>query len=200
MDTDRFAAKAGTYDSGDERVANVHRIAKAIIGHSVLHRAMQIMDFGSGTGLLTERIAPFVRRVTAIDVSPAMNEQLERKRSSIECELEILPVDLLATTVDVRLDGIVSSMALHHVQDVESLLRRMHGLLVDGGFLALADLDAEDGHFHDDMDGVYHAGFDRAHIARLAERAGFREVEVVDATVITRPSGEYPVFLLKARR
>ena len=68
------------------------------------------------------------------------------------------------------------------------------------GFIALADLDAEDGRFHPDMSGVYHAGFARASIRALAEQAGFSQVEICTASVAQKPWGDYPIFLLTARR
>jgi hypothetical protein len=44
-------------------------------------------------------------------------------------------------------------MALHHVPDLDALLRSVAGLLVDGGRLASADLDEDpDGAFHADLD------------------------------------------------
>lgn len=39
----------------------------------------RVLDFGCGTGLLTERLAPRVREVVAVDASPAMVEVLAGK-------------------------------------------------------------------------------------------------------------------------
>jgi len=161
--------------------------------------------FGSGIVAIA-----FARRrpqaeVTAVDVSAAMNLELEAKRHRLPCELEILPLDLtgepLHTCLDgVRFDGIVSSLTLHHVADIPALLVRFYALLPPGGFIALADLDAEDGRFHPDMSGVYHAGFAREQIRALAEQAGFSQVEICTASVAQKPWGDYPIFLLTARR
>ncbi|MFT4977943.1 MAG: putative TPR repeat methyltransferase [Myxococcota bacterium] len=38
-----------------------------------------VMDFGASTGLVATRIAPMVANVLAVDVSPAMLEQLAEK-------------------------------------------------------------------------------------------------------------------------
>ena len=37
------------------------------------------MDFGSGTGLLLEIIAPRVNKIAALDISKTMNKELESK-------------------------------------------------------------------------------------------------------------------------
>jgi len=200
MKNDPFEHRAADWEKNRQRIENVDNIARTM--HERVHftGTMEVMDFGSGTGLLLERIAPKVRKVTAVDTSAAMNEQLERKRDALPCELEILRVDLLATPIGRRFDGIVSSMTLHHVDDVPALLRTFHGLLDDGGFIALADLDREDGRFHADDTGVFHEGFDREALAAAARDAGFTAVETCTASVIRKPRGDYPVFLLTARK
>ena len=55
---------------------------------------MELVDFGSGTGLLLERMALSVRKITAIDVSPAMNEQLRAKVEQIPCEVIVYEINL----------------------------------------------------------------------------------------------------------
>ena len=65
---------------------------------------------------------------------------------------------------------------------------------------ALADLDTEDGSFHDaDAEGIHHLGFDRAELTGLARAAGFVDVEVRTATEIEREGRRYPMFLLLGR-
>lgn len=200
MSKDFFEHKAGTYEKDDNRVSNVESIANSIIANVSLDRSMQLIDFGSGTGLLLERIAPLVKKITAIDISKSMNAQLAKKKASLGCEIEILEVDIASTEIAQKYDGIISSMTMHHVQDVEALFLKLHSLLNDGGFIAISDLDSEDGSFHTEDTGVYHSGFDRVTIAQAAEQAQFHDVRVVDASIVRKPHGEYPVFLLTAKK
>ena len=205
MKQDLFAHKAQEYEANGQRVATVQGIGQHLLSAIALHGDMHLMDFGSGTGLLLEQLAPVVGKVTAVDVSAAMNQELERKRHRLPCELEILPLDLTAQPLDARLagacfDGIVSSLTLHHVADVPALLARFYTLLPPGGFIALADLDTEDGRFHSDMTGVFHAGFARESLAQWVTHAGFGEISFTTACQISKPQGNYPVFLLTARR
>jgi len=65
-------------------------------------------------------------------------------------------------------------MTLHHIKDVRGLLKRFHHALLPGGYIAIADLDKEDGRFHDNHDGVFHHGFDRDELGLLFAEAGFR--------------------------
>ncbi len=200
MSRDFFEHKAGVYDSDDNRVSNVENIAAAIMAHVELDSDMHLMDFGSGTGLLLQSIAPFVRKITAVDISTAMNQQLENKRASLGCEIDILELDLVSADIDVQFDGIISSMTMHHVEDIRAMFVKFYALLNEGGVLAVSDLDREDGSFHTEDTGVYHFGFDRGVIAEAAKSAGFQAVNVVDASVVKKPHGVYPVFLLTAKK
>lgn len=200
MNEDLFANRAADWDRASHRVDNVENIAAAIRDRVPFEPTMEIMDFGSGTGLLLERVAPLVRKICAVDTSPSMNAELAGKAGSLGCELEILQHDLTKDVLERRFDGIVSSMTLHHIEDVPALFRTFHGLLNDGGFLALADLDAEDGSFHPDNEGVHHFGFDRDALVGMARDAGFRDPEVATASVLRKPARDYPVFLLTASR
>ena len=199
MTTDHFAQKAGTYEQNPKRVENVDNISNAILSTISLNPAMHIMDFGSGTGLLLERIAPHVAKITAVDVSKAMIEQLNGKLHRLPCAVEMLEVDLETAHLDHKFDGIISSMTLHHIRDIPAIFKKFHDLLKPGGFIALADLDSEDGSFHTPgTEGVHHHGFDRDALASVAQDAGFNHIQMTTASVLDRPNGAYPVFLLTA--
>ncbi len=200
MSHDFFAEKAASYEQNPQRVDNVVAIGNAIKATIPLQSGMQLLDFGAGTGLLLQQIAPWVAKITALDVSPSMNAQLRAKAADIGCELEVLELDLTQTPFQRQFDGIISSMTLHHIADIPALLLQFHQLLRPGAFIALADLDTEDGSFHTEDTGVFHCGFDRAEIATQARAAGFVEVQVHAASVVQKPHGQYPVFLLTGRR
>lgn len=200
MDIDRFAGKAGSYDHNPDRVDNVHSIGNAILQAIAFDPAMHIIDFGSGTGLLLERIAPRVRKITAVDVSTAMTAQLRAKLERVACEVEIAEIDLEKSDLPGTFDGIISSMTMHHIQDVQAMFCKFHSLVKPGGFIAISDLDLEDGSFHSEDTGVHHFGFDRDEFARMAVAAGFSSALVSTASVVSKPQGEFPVFLLTAVR
>ncbi len=200
MSIDHFAHKAQHYEHNPRRVDNVASIASAILEEIPLSKTMHIVDFGSGTGLLLGQLAAHVGHITAIDTSPAMNAQLRGKQAQLPCFLDILEVNLEQADVALSVDGIVSSMTLHHVQNIAAMFLKFHGLLKPGGFIALADLDTEDGRFHSEDTGVFHHGFDRATLAHMASAAGFQSVQVRDASMINKPQGRYNVFLLTGHK
>ena len=200
MKVDYFEHTAGSYEQNRGRVDNVTAIADAIRQSISLDRAMHIMDFGSGTGLLLERIAPCVGRITAVDVSGAMNAQLRAKQEKLGCEIDIVEVDLAKSSLDQQFDGIVSSMTLHHIENIEAMFGRFYSMLKAGGFIAIADLDTEDGSFHTEDTGVFHHGFDRHWISEIAAKVGFQAVQVSPTSMIQKPQGDFSVFLLTAVR
>lgn len=198
MSDDFFQHKAAVYEQDERRVANVHTIAGSIIKRIALKPTMQLMDFGSGTGLLLGQIASHVAKITAVDISKSMNQQLRDKKDSLACEVEVLEMDLCTTDLDRKFDGIISSMTMHHVEDVPAMFEKFRSLLKPGGFIAIADLETEDGSFHTEDTGVFHNGFDGQALVDFATDAGFKQAEVAQASIVHKLQGEYPVLLLTA--
>jgi len=199
MKIDHFAHKADNYENR-ERADTVGQIADAMRARIAFNRSMRIMDFGSGTGLLLAAIAPHVHSIAAVDVSPSMNVQLRDKLADIACPVEMIELDLEQSTLDRKFDGVISSMTMHHIKDVAAMLKTFHALLNDGGFIAIADLEREDGSFHGEEPGVHHLGFEPDTFAAMAVRAGFKNVTTSTATVIQKPQRDYPIFLSTATR
>lgn len=162
---------------------------------------MRVMDFGAGTGLIAGHIAPRVAKVIAVDISPSMLEALAAK-PELRGKVEPRCQDIMETPLEGTVDAIVSAMALHHVEDTAALVTRFADALEPGGFLALADLDREDGSFHaPGTEGVYHAGFDRAELGGIFERSGFEAIRFTTALDVRKDGGAiYPVFFMTARK
>jgi cyclopropane fatty-acyl-phospholipid synthase-like methyltransferase len=198
MSNDFFKNKAASYEQDSNRVANVHTIADSIIERVALKPDMHLMDFGAGTGLLLGQIAPHVAKITAVDISPSMTEQLRKKQGELGCEVEVREMDLCTENLDTTFDGIISSMTMHHIEDVPAMFAKMHSLVKPGGFIAIADLETEDGHFHSEDTGVFHLGFTGEDLVRFATEAGFKNAGVKLASTISRPNADYPVLLLTA--
>ncbi|RLA75553.1 MAG: class I SAM-dependent methyltransferase [Epsilonproteobacteria bacterium] len=196
MKKDLFSHKASKYEQNKNRVQNVKNIARAITKSINFNNSMEIMDFGSGTGLLLEQIAPFVKKITAVDMSPSMNEQLKNKKDMIGCELDILQIDLSKEKPKQKFDAIISSMTIHHIKDTKKLLNDFYDMLNKNGAIALADLETEDGSFHTEDTGVFHFGFDKKEIQKLTKQVGFKNVAIQTVSVAKKPYGDYAIFLL----
>ena len=107
------------------------------------------------------QIAPDVNEITAIGISASMNDVLQSKMNAIDCTLHIVEMDLTKTTLDAKFDCIVSSMTMHHIENMEEIFKTLYSLLDKNGTIAIADIDTEDGSFHTKDTGFFHLGFDR---------------------------------------
>ena len=197
---DFFAEKAEAYDGQKSSTQNVDNIAQSILKDISFSKEMHIMDFGSGTGLLLSQIAPHVDEITAVDISVSMNGVLQSKMNAIDCKLQILELDLTKERLNTKFDSIISSMTIHHIKNVQEIFKKFYSLLNDNGTIAIADLDKEDGSFHTEDTGVFHYGFDRNEFLSIAENTGFRHLKIQTASVIDKPTGNYPVFLLTGKK
>lgn len=202
----RFDQAAATWDENPARLLLATQIASAIRSQVPVDPGMTIIDFGCGTGLVSLALQPYVGRIIGIDSSPGMLAVLNKK----EQQLGITNVETLCwdlnnqPTPDLHADIIVSAMTLHHIPDLPKVLRALLQMLTPGGYLALADLEAEDGTFHEDSTGVYHHGIDRDWLLAQLQQLGLRHLNASTAHVIERPSAEglkqYPVFLISGQK
>ena len=160
-----------------------------------LSKCQHWLDFGAGTGALSVPLAAHVGRVTALDTSAAMLAKLIEKNVA---NITTLERDIFCGLSETY-DGVISSMALHHVADTPQLLSCMHQSLKTKGRLALVDLYREDGSFHGDnkAKGVVHLGFDPQQLLEQATKAGFKDLSYRQIFSIEHKNGRsYPLFLL----
>ena len=203
----RFDAIAADWDDSPTRRALAAGVAAAITAAVPLQAHWHALEYGCGTGLVGAALAPRVARLLACDVSPGMLAVLAAKARAAGLDhLQTRVLDLTREPAPAeRFDLVFSSMTLHHIPDVAALLRVLHGLLKPDGWLALADLDAEDGSFHrPDVPGVMHHGFDRAALQADLRNAGYTDVRARTAHTVSKTAADgrerrYPVFLITAR-
>jgi 2-polyprenyl-3-methyl-5-hydroxy-6-metoxy-1,4-benzoquinol methylase len=197
----KFDEKAQDWDT-PERQERTRAIAATIREHVPLNGEMRAIDIGAGTGLLGLELARDVGSMVLAEPSAGMLAVARQKLASGgPANATAIPFDIQAEDPAIgHFDLAVSLLVLHHVEDTAAALRRIHDLLAPGGRIALLDLDAEDGTFHDDQEGIHHHGFDAAAIVRLATEAGFHDAESRIAGEIDRDGRPYPLFLLTGRR
>ena len=197
---DHFHKKAETWDEkGSVQVEGAKIIAEAIKQKVALSNAMEILDFGVGTGLLGFEIAKQVKKVYGVDTSVSMLEKLKAKNTP-ELSIEVFHQDIVHTPLEKSFDGLISSMTLHHVEDLKKFFETIFTNIEDGGFIAIADLEKEDGTFHSDNTGVFHFGFDLDELCKIVKDAGFYDVETENINTISKPEKDFGVFLLTAKK
>jgi ubiquinone/menaquinone biosynthesis C-methylase UbiE len=200
----RFDDAAASWDDDPGHEKRQVAVADAIKQAVDLRPDTKAVDVGGGTGRLSILLADAVGSVVVTDPSAGM-VQVARERieaAGLGDRVRVVQADLTTDRLDGSYDVVWSSMALHHVQDLDGLLRSLASHLVDGGRLCIADLDEDpDGAFHaDKVDFAGHDGFNRERLAEQLARAGFVDVDFVDATTILKGEREFGVFLCTATR
>ena len=194
-----FDTRAKEWDKGETRVAGTLTIAEAIAARHAFHKEMEVLDFGVGTGLLGFEIAPKVKRLYGVDTSKKMLEQVEAKNTP-EAFIEPIFQDIIQTPLQKSFDALISSMTLHHIEDLELFFKTIYKNIKPGGFIAIADLEKEDGTFHSDNSGVFHFGFEEEQLIEVAEKCGFKNLCFEEINSIKKPHKEFKVFLLTATK
>lgn len=195
-----FDNAAAQWDQGDTRQNIAQCVFQTIVSRIALANTMNIMDFGAGTGLLSFKIAPMVQSVTGIDLSEKMLEQILAKNSDT-LQVKVACQNIISEPLDEEFHGIISSMAMHHVEDTASLFKTFYSHLKRDGFVALADLEAEDGSFHTQgNEGIYHFGFERDTLRDIMEKEGFVNVRFHHAYTVEKKAQSYPIFVVTANK
>jgi len=194
-----FDKRAQNWDGEKTRVTQTQSIAEAILLRYSFHKEMEVLDFGVGTGLLGFEIAPLVKHLYGIDTSKKMLEQVEAKNSP---QAFIVPLfqDIIQTPLQKSFDALISSMTLHHIEDLELFFKTIYKNIKEDGFIAIADLEKENETFHSDNSGVFHFGFETQELIALAQKCGFRSVCCETINTISKPHRDFNVFLLTAKK
>lgn len=200
-----FDAKAQEWDNDPVKLERAAAVAAAIRNRVRLSPDLSALEYGCGTGLLSFALSRELGSITLADSSAGMLAVLREKIAASGADhLRPMRLDLTVDPLPAeRYDLIYTLMTLHHVSDVDRILRDFHALLRPDGALCIADLDREDGSFHGaGFDG--HHGFEREALQDQLARAGFGEIQFDTCYMMRKPQGEgareYPVFLAVARK
>jgi uncharacterized membrane protein YbaN (DUF454 family)/ubiquinone/menaquinone biosynthesis C-methylase UbiE len=198
---DNFEEKAKDWDNA-ARVEMASAIAAAMIKRVKLKKTYKVMDFGAGTGLISFKTAQLVNSVTAVDSSAAMLDNLRQKiEESKTGNVTILQADIeTLDSFQEKYDVIFSSMTMHHIKDTAGAFKKLFNALKENGRIAIADLEKEDGTFHNDNNGIYHYGFDRDEIFDLMADAGFTGIRIKTVYNVDRNNRKYSIFLVCAEK
>ncbi len=201
-----FDIKATEWDKNDMHRDRARTVAREILEEISLTREMTALEFGAGTGLLSYMLKDHLKEITLIDNSEGMVKVLNEKLKAEKADnLKVVKADL--EHEDFKggpFDLIYTLMVLHHVGDVETIIRKFHSLLRPGGHLAISDLYSEDGSFHGE--GFHgHHGFDPVSLTALLGKYGFtginhHKVYVIDKKTSDNNSKKFDIFLMTAGR
>lgn len=199
--TNPFDSAAAEWDRADCRTVLARDVAQAIRQAVDLSPDLACLDYGCGTGLVSLALASAVGSMTGADTSTGMLEVLRAKAEGKGIPIRLLHLkDAHGGDLGGSFDLIFSSMTLHHVEDVPLLLKGFFRHLNPGGRVALADLEEEDGSFHEGDSEIFHQGFAREQIRIWLLDAGFEAIQIGEAAIVEKNGRQYKVFLATAKR
>jgi SAM-dependent methyltransferase len=93
----------------------------------------KILDLGCGTGGHDRKLIDLgAKSVLGIDISTNMIEEAIRETNTDKIRYKILSMNNLEE-IDEKFDLVVSSLAIHYIEDYDSLCKKVYNLLNDGG-------------------------------------------------------------------
>jgi len=200
-----FDSKAREWDKNQIHIERSEAIARAFLKAIPLKRKLKALEFGAGTGLLSFLLKDKFSGIVLMDNSAEMINVIRGKIKGQNIRhMKPVLINLEHEDYAGEFEIIYNQMVFHHVDDIETILRKFHNMLVPGGFLVIADLYHEDGSFHGEG-FTGHKGFDVDWLSGRIRDAGFTNISHQQCYAIKKTSEtgqvkEYPVFLITASR
>jgi ubiquinone/menaquinone biosynthesis C-methylase UbiE len=200
-----FDEKAATWDDDPVRVDRAESIADSLANSIELSSVKQAMEYGSGTGLLSFALKDRLAHIVLMDESQSMIDMANEKCAAINIgHFEPLKYDLLKQPLpEYKFDLIFILLTLHHIKETHLILQKFRQLLNPNGYLAIIDLEKEDGSFHE-HNTHFHNGFERGSLENQLAESGLKPISYEVCYELERGyddvKQEYPLFLLIAQK
>ena len=171
-----FATAAGDWDRLRSDLFGDTFYLWAVLG--LIDSTLVVGDLGCGTGQLTETMAPYVRRVIAVDGSADMLDAA-RRRVGERPNVDIRQGDLEALPLQAEeLDCAMLSLVLHYSPDPAMALAEVARVVKPGGRLLVVDMLPHEREEYQQQMGHVWLGFSEKQMSRFLTGAGFDDVRV----------------------
>lgn len=122
----------------------------------LIHNDTSIVDFACGTGLVLEKIAPYIPqgKFVGVDISRAMLDKFDAKGEKAQAaypDLHVLSVcgDIMDENFDISnlvksADILLCSLAFHHLHEYEQVAQKLKTFVKPGGWIFIYDFYNED--------------------------------------------------------
>ena len=124
MSMGSFDERAATWDDDPAKRERAEAVGRAIRAAVPLDQSMRMLEYGAGTGLVTQALRDVVGPVTMADTSAGMRDVMEHKVASGAIrDARIWDIDLANQPVpDERFELVVTVMTLHHISQLGPVL------------------------------------------------------------------------------
>lgn len=126
------------------------------------------LEFGAGTGLISFKLKDEFEQIDLVDTSENMLKvAVERDKN-----IKVFNINILEEDLNEKYDVIYTSMALHHVSDVDKAIEKFYSLLNDKGELYIIDLNPDNGDFHYGVEDFHgYNGFEKKDLKKKLQEA-----------------------------
>jgi ubiquinone/menaquinone biosynthesis C-methylase UbiE len=174
MEQNVFEEMAKRYDT-QERKELAMVVVKEVKKELQASQSKSLIDYGSGTGLVSLELADMVESVLLIDSSEQMLNVAKAKITQRGItNADVLHSDFTQGTPDVKADIILMSLVLLHIPDTRKILQEMFTILNDGGKLIIVDFDKNEEISHPKV----HNGFVHEELKDILSEVGFKSTEI----------------------
>ncbi|WP_162048308.1 class I SAM-dependent DNA methyltransferase [Vibrio taketomensis] len=156
-------------------------------------KGKHVLDFGCGTGLLSQKMSPLVKDIVALDCSEAMIEQLDNKAlPNVEAVVDYLTRGLVAIHPAFRnqFDVVVASSVCGFLPNYADISDIIYSLLEKGGYFIHWDWLA--------VSENEEMAMEPSHVERVLTGVGFNQVETSVPFEITTEQGVFKVMMVVA--
>jgi ubiquinone/menaquinone biosynthesis C-methylase UbiE len=180
--TSAFTAQADGFNRSS--AANDAALLDTLLAQAAPRDSDAWLEAACGPGVISRRLAPHVRRVHGIDLTPAMVSLAERSAAAAGIPNATFGVgDATATGLDdASFDGAITRFSLHHIPVPGRVLEELARVVRAGGAIVVADHLADEDptvfawsqEIERLRDPSHWASLSRDRLRTLAERAGLR--------------------------
>lgn len=134
-----------------------------------------LLDYGSGTGLVSLELTDLVASLVLVDASKEVLEAALDKITTQELtNAKVLYSDFTKEMPEVKTDIVLLSLVLLHIPDTKLILRELYRILNDGGKLIIVDFDKNDQVNHPKI----HSGFVHEELKNILSETGFKSTKI----------------------
>ncbi|PSL32971.1 methyltransferase family protein [Planomicrobium soli] len=174
MDQNVFEEMAKRYDT-EERIELAKVIIQEVRPELRDSSSKSLIDYGSGTGLISLELTDLVDSILLIDSSKQMLDVAEAKIAQRGISnAETIYADFTKETPEFKADIVLVSLVLLHIPDTEKILRELFSILTDGGKLIIIDFDKNENVNHPKI----HSGFSHEELKEFLAKVGFKSIAI----------------------
>ncbi len=174
MEKNVFEQMAKKYDTR-ERIELAKVISTEVKKKLQETKSKTLVDYGSGTGLVSLALTDLVDSVLLVDSSEQMLEVAKAKIEQSELNhAQVLHADFTKEQPTIKADIVLTSLVLLHIPETKTILQNLYNVLNENGQLIIVDFDKNEQVSHP----LIHNGFSHEVLKQVLSDVGFKSTEI----------------------